>query len=106
MEDGFRLQDSKIAIIGLGLRGGSLALALKGKCAALYGIDSHPATLELARAKQLLEAGKKLAAKHRRERLHREEEAVARAMAQGVVVTIAPGRGPSPINGRSSTRLP
>jgi len=28
--------------------GGSLALALKGKCAALFGIDSHQATLELA----------------------------------------------------------
>jgi predicted dinucleotide-binding enzyme len=48
MEDGFKLEDSKIAIIGLGLMGGSLALALNGKCAALYGIDSNPATLELA----------------------------------------------------------
>jgi prephenate dehydrogenase len=48
MEDGFRLQDSKIAIIGVGLMGGSLALALKGKCAALYGIDSDRTTLELA----------------------------------------------------------
>jgi prephenate dehydrogenase len=55
MEDGFRLQDSKIAIVGLGLMGGSLALALKGKCAALYGIDSDPATLELALAKQVVE---------------------------------------------------
>src|SRR3989304_4176389 len=56
MEDGFRLQDSKIAIIGLGLMGGSLALALKGKCAALYGIDSHPATLELALDKKIVDA--------------------------------------------------
>jgi prephenate dehydrogenase len=48
MEDGFRLHDSRIAIIGLGLMGGSLAMALGGKCAALYGIDSDPATLELA----------------------------------------------------------
>lgn len=55
MEDGFRLQDSKIAIIGLGLMGGSLALALKGKCAALYGIDSHPPTLELALVKQIVD---------------------------------------------------
>lgn len=55
MEDGFRLQDSKIAIIGLGLMGGSLALALKGKCAALYAIDSDPATLELALAKQIVD---------------------------------------------------
>ena len=50
MEDGFRLRDSRIAIIGLGLMGGSLALALRGRCAALYGIDSHPATLALALA--------------------------------------------------------
>jgi prephenate dehydrogenase len=55
MEDGFRLQDSKIAIIGLGLMGGSLALALQGKCAALYGIDSDLATLELAREKKILD---------------------------------------------------
>ena len=55
MEDGFQLHDSKIAIVGLGLMGGSLALALKGKCAALYGIDSHPATLELALAKQIVD---------------------------------------------------
>ena len=48
MEDGFRLPDANIAIIGLGLMGGSLALALKGKCAALYGIDSNLATLERA----------------------------------------------------------
>jgi prephenate dehydrogenase len=47
-EDGFFLQDAKIAIVGLGLMGGSLALALKGKCAALFGVDSDQATRELA----------------------------------------------------------
>src|SRR5512145_2811368 len=55
MEDGFRLQNAKIAIVGLGLMGGSLALALKGKCAALYGIDSQRATLELALAKKIVD---------------------------------------------------
>jgi len=55
MEDGFRLQDSRIAIIGLGLMGGSLALALEGKCTALYGIDSNPATLQLARDKKIVD---------------------------------------------------
>lgn len=55
MEDGFRLQDSRIAIIGLGLMGGSLALALRGRCAALYGIDSDPATLELALAEGIVD---------------------------------------------------
>ena len=55
MEDGFKLQEAKIAIVGLGLMGGSLALALKGKCAALYGVDADRATLELARAKQVVD---------------------------------------------------
>lgn len=47
-EDGFILQDAKIAIVGLGLMGGSLALALKGKCAAILGVAPNPATRELA----------------------------------------------------------
>ena len=55
MEDGFRLRDSKIAIIGLGLMGGSLALALRGACAALYGIDSNRATLEFALDKRIVD---------------------------------------------------
>jgi prephenate dehydrogenase len=55
MEDGFRLRDSIIAIVGLGLMGGSLALALKGKCAALYGIDSDQATRKLALERQIVD---------------------------------------------------
>ena len=55
MEDGFRLQDSRIAIIGLGLMGGSLALALRGKCAALYGIDSDRATLAFALDRRIVD---------------------------------------------------
>ena len=55
MEDGFRLRDSKIVIVGLGLMGGSLALALKGKCVALYGIDSDHATRQLALDKQIVD---------------------------------------------------
>jgi prephenate dehydrogenase len=47
-DDGFFLSKSKILMIGLGLMGGSLALALKGKCAALFGVDQDSATLELA----------------------------------------------------------
>jgi len=35
--------------------GGSLALGLKGKCAALYGIDPHPPTLELALSQQIVD---------------------------------------------------
>ncbi len=55
MEDGFQLQDVRVAIVGLGLMGGSLALALKGKCAALYGIDPDRSTLELAMAKGIVD---------------------------------------------------
>lgn len=59
MEDGFRLEDSRIVIIGLGLMGGSLALALKGKCAALYGVDSNQAALELALAQKIVDSADK-----------------------------------------------
>ena len=51
----FNLAKSKIAIIGLGLMGGSLALGLRGKCAALYGIDPHRPTLELALSQKIVD---------------------------------------------------
>jgi len=51
----FNLAGSRVAILGLGLMGGSLALALRGRCAALYGVDSHPATLELALAQKIVD---------------------------------------------------
>lgn len=35
--------------------GGSLALGLRGKCAALYGVDPHPATLELALSQHIVD---------------------------------------------------
>ncbi len=54
-EEGFILSRSRIAIIGLGLMGGSLALALKGRCASVYGIDSDQATLELARRQNIVD---------------------------------------------------
>jgi prephenate dehydrogenase len=51
-EDDFEPDFSKIsvAIWGLGLMGGSLALALSGKCAELIGIDPDPAVVERAAA--------------------------------------------------------
>lgn len=55
MEDGFSLEHSTVGIIGLGLMGGSLAMALKGKCARLIGFDSHPPTLELALSKGIID---------------------------------------------------
>jgi prephenate dehydrogenase len=51
----FILGQARVAIVGLGLMGGSLALGLRGKCAALYGIDPHPATLELARSQHIVD---------------------------------------------------
>ncbi len=51
----FNLAESKVAIIGLGLMGGSMALGLKGKCAALYGIDPHLPTLELALSQHIVD---------------------------------------------------
>jgi prephenate dehydrogenase len=35
--------------------GGSLALGLRGKCAAIYGIDPQPATLELALSQHIVD---------------------------------------------------
>jgi len=46
--DSFLLEKAKIAIIGLGLMGGSLAMALKGKCAELLAVVPRPITRELA----------------------------------------------------------
>jgi len=54
-EPDFNLAESKIAIIGLGLMGGSLALGLRGKCAALYGCDPHLPTLELALSQHIVD---------------------------------------------------
>jgi prephenate dehydrogenase len=50
-EPGFatgKLSGCRVAIWGLGLMGGSLALALRGKVAGLVGVDSDPATIRLA----------------------------------------------------------
>ncbi len=49
------LSSAHVAIVGLGLIGGSLALALRGRCAALYGIDPNPAVLDLAEGRALCE---------------------------------------------------
>ena len=55
MEDGFSLKDSTIGIFGLGLMGGSLALALKRYCSRIIGFDSDPSTLELALSKNIVD---------------------------------------------------
>lgn len=44
------LSSCTVAIVGLGLMGGSLALALDGRCRAVLGVDSDPKTRARARA--------------------------------------------------------
>ncbi len=50
------LRNVRVAIWGLGLMGGSLALALEGKCAALYGIDIDPVTITQAAESGIFDA--------------------------------------------------
>jgi prephenate dehydrogenase len=50
-EDGFaRLKSARVTIAGLGLMGGSLALALRGHCRELVGVDTNAQTAALATA--------------------------------------------------------
>jgi prephenate dehydrogenase len=55
-EDGF-LSASRVALWGLGLMGGSLAMALKGKCASIVGIDTDPQAVSLAQEWGIIERG-------------------------------------------------
>jgi prephenate dehydrogenase len=56
-EPPFSLQDATLAIVGLGLMGGSLALALRSKnaCKAILGITRSPATRAQALARGVLD---------------------------------------------------
>jgi len=47
--------DQRVAILGLGLMGGSLALALRGRCRELTGVDPDQQALELARQRQIVD---------------------------------------------------
>ncbi len=49
------LSTQRVAILGLGLMGGSLALALRGHCGSLVGVDPDPATLRLAESHQIFD---------------------------------------------------
>jgi prephenate dehydrogenase len=48
-----KLADSTISIVGLGLMGGSLALALKPYVAQLHAVDTNPDTIRLAETMEL-----------------------------------------------------
>jgi prephenate dehydrogenase len=52
-----KLEDSRVCVIGLGLIGGSLALALRGKCASLVGFDVDPRVVEAAVTRGVIERG-------------------------------------------------
>ena len=49
------ISEARIAILGLGLMGGSLALALRGHCRALRASDPDPETLSLARKREVVD---------------------------------------------------
>lgn len=50
----FSLAHCRVAIIGLGLMGGSAALALRGQCAEIVGVDSNLDTVASALARSLI----------------------------------------------------
>ena len=55
MDVDFNFSDKNVAIIGLGLMGGSLAIGLKGRCLNLFGVDTDPDTQKLALEKTVVD---------------------------------------------------
>ncbi len=51
------LADIRVAIVGLGLMGGSLAGALRGKCRAVVGVARRAETIETTLARDLVDRG-------------------------------------------------
>lgn len=49
------LIDCEVAIVGLGLMGGSLALALRGQCRTIVGVDRDPAVAQDALARGIVD---------------------------------------------------
>ena len=54
-EDGFKLSTARVAIVGLGLMGASLAMDLRGYCAEIIGVSRSPATLKFALDHQIVD---------------------------------------------------
>ena len=50
-----RLSSARVAIAGLGLMGGSLAMALRGRCTALLGLDPDPQAVRMASAQGVVD---------------------------------------------------
>jgi prephenate dehydrogenase len=55
MEPDFHLSQMNLTFIGLGLMGGSLALALRGKCARMQAFDPNEQTIHQARQRQIVD---------------------------------------------------
>ncbi len=55
MDESISLRDTRIAIVGLGLMGGSLALALRGRCRSLWAVDPNPETRRLAHQRRIVD---------------------------------------------------
>ncbi len=55
MSSHLSLAETRVAILGLGLMGGSLALALSGHCRRLLAYDPDPTTLALASTRQIVD---------------------------------------------------
>jgi prephenate dehydrogenase len=51
------LADAQVAVVGLGLMGGSLAGALRGRCRQVIGVARRPKTIEAAAAQGLIDWG-------------------------------------------------
>ena len=51
------LAESRVAVVGLGLMGGSLAGALRGQCRAVTGVARRTGTIETALARGLVDRG-------------------------------------------------
>jgi len=52
-----RLKEAQIAVVGLGLMGGSLAGALRGRCRSVIGVARRAETVKIARARGLIDRG-------------------------------------------------
>jgi prephenate dehydrogenase len=51
------LQDLRVTVVGLGLMGGSLAGALRGKCRTVVGVARRPETIQAGLAQGLIDRG-------------------------------------------------
>ncbi len=52
-----KLEDTQVCVIGLGLIGGSLGLALRGQCASIAGFDVDPSVVEAALRQGVIDRG-------------------------------------------------